>query len=774
MTLELLTARLTEAIADITAIEIAEALWLARQVGPVVSARPSETGDDLLQDQSPKPGTDADPEPRAASPPERRDQLQPSRGQQPPTPRARVNLPASSVPSVEVSGFRLQLPEASALPARQEIQRALRPLRRRVPAAHRPLLDEEMTARLTAETGIRLPVLATASQRWLDLALVIDAAPSMEIWAALVNDLHASLRNLGAFRDIRRWQLWPNGEGLSPYSAFSQAGTGTPRRPGELLDPAGRRLFLVVTDGSAKMWYDKTGARLLATWAANGPVAVLQPLPERLWSRTGLRTVRGEFRSTAPGTPTSRLTFTEHRRRPRLRGPDEIAVPVMEIAPAWFGSWAGLLTTGVAGSVPLPAAIATLGTRRHRLHSTGSGRDAAAVVAEPAVDRFRAAASPDAYRLATLLAAVPLELPVMRLVQATMMPDSGPAHLAEVVLSGLLAVNGDGPGFDFLSGVRPLLLDALTVSDINRVVDTVSGYIARHAGLAGRTFPAIVSLPDGRRQRIVDRSFAWIPPELLARLGLLRPLDDSDTATGSAEPQTMTTRGALGSDPAAEQIRDRLLNQVVAVSPEALVPVASMFFDWLRSLAAQHQMETGGRTLIPDVYRIDLAKHDYDRLRGHSEELAFLLAGAMTDLVETHGWATAQPIIVRLEQGLPGQEAVGVIAAAVSSRIPQCWLETRHGQRIPVPVGSWVIGRHGDQSLTFRDRKLSRAHARLDYDGSKLMITDLGSTNGTLINDQPVTRTALMNDDIVKVGGTVLRVIIIKPESNAYLEGPGG
>lgn len=54
------------------------------------------------------------------------------------------------------------------------------------------------------------------------------------------------------------------------------------------------------------------------------------------------------------------------------------------------------------------------------------------------VSRFRSAASPAAGQLAVYLAAAPLYLPVMQLVQRTMLPNSGPSELAEVLLSGLL------------------------------------------------------------------------------------------------------------------------------------------------------------------------------------------------------------------------------------------------------------------------------------------------------------------------------------------------
>jgi len=54
------------------------------------------------------------------------------------------------------------------------------------------------------------------------------------------------------------------------------------------------------------------------------------------------------------------------------------------------------------------------------------------------VRRFRAGVSPTAFKLACYLSAAWLNLPVMRLVQRVMLPESDTSHLAEVFLSGLL------------------------------------------------------------------------------------------------------------------------------------------------------------------------------------------------------------------------------------------------------------------------------------------------------------------------------------------------
>jgi pSer/pThr/pTyr-binding forkhead associated (FHA) protein len=54
---------------------------------------------------------------------------------------------------------------------------------------------------------------------------------------------------------------------------------------------------------------------------------------------------------------------------------------------------------------------------------------------------------------------------------------------------------------------------------------------------------------------------------------------------------------------------------------------------------------------------------------------------------------------------------------------------------------------------------VSRLHCRLSLDATaRLDVEDLGSTNGTWVNEKKIKRTALMAGDVVKVGRVVFAV----------------
>jgi len=68
------------------------------------------------------------------------------------------------------------------------------------------------------------------------------------------------------------------------------------------------------------------------------------------------------------------------------------------------------------------------------------------------------------------------------------------------------------------------------------------------------------------------------------------------------------------------------------------------------------------------------------------------------------------------------------------------------------------IGRSSECELVLRDPRASRQHARLTARDGVLVLTDLGSTNGTHVNGQRVSEVVLGEGDRISIGETVLIV----------------
>ncbi|MFI5036705.1 MAG: FHA domain-containing protein [Acidimicrobiales bacterium] len=81
------------------------------------------------------------------------------------------------------------------------------------------------------------------------------------------------------------------------------------------------------------------------------------------------------------------------------------------------------------------------------------------------------------------------------------------------------------------------------------------------------------------------------------------------------------------------------------------------------------------------------------------------------------------------------------------------------GERVEVDIAV-TIGRSADCDLQVPDTYLSSRHARLANDNGDLTIEDLGSTNGTYVNQELVQgRLLLERGDIVQVGGVLFEVV---------------
>ena len=80
------------------------------------------------------------------------------------------------------------------------------------------------------------------------------------------------------------------------------------------------------------------------------------------------------------------------------------------------------------------------------------------------------------------------------------------------------------------------------------------------------------------------------------------------------------------------------------------------------------------------------------------------------------------------------------------------------GRAFPIDPGL-TIGREAHNTIAMPDnKKCSRDHAKVWREGpEKYAVADLGSTNGTLLNDEKITRKSLKDGDVIAIGEVLLR-----------------
>ncbi|MEU8688450.1 SAV_2336 N-terminal domain-related protein [Streptomyces sp. NPDC048665] len=552
-----LVCRLREIGMDPDAVELSDALWLARWAG----AEDEGDGEGAAAGGGQGwPGTATEAGEAVPGPgdggPAGPDAARPAPWVEPeadvPVPDRRVTLyplPRDGAPSTRATGrikaLPIGVPAAPALPSLLELQRALRPLQayRSAAPALRTRLDETATAELSARAGgLILPVHRAVTRRDARLQLVLDAAPSMRVWDRMFAELHQAFAQLGAFGDIQVSHLHAGPDGEPAVSRSADPHAAPLHTVERLSDPTGRRITLLVSDCAGELWRAGRAHRLLHHLARLAPVAVLQPLPQRLWNRTLLPVTYGELtRGDTLGGTTLRVRTPGGA--PVVPPPGVLPVPVLPPEPVALGAWARLLSG--AGTGPVPGAV---GWVRPDQPPAPEARRTRRPTSVERISRFRAAASPTAGRLAVYLAAAPLCLPVMQLVQRTMLPGSGPSELAEVLLGGLVrrAEEDYGPDaaqwYEMDPDVREALLSTLGRDEAVLVLKHCSEYIEQHFGKGGANFPALAlaqlgGAADAEAQTRQPRERATAPAPAYAPRTGYPAAENGDNGDATLVPQ---------------------------------------------------------------------------------------------------------------------------------------------------------------------------------------------------------------------------------------------
>ena len=117
-----------------------------------------------------------------------------------------------------------------------------------------------------------------------------------------------------------------------------------------------------------------------------------------------------------------------------------------------------------------------------------------------------------------------------------------------------------------------------------------------------------------------------------------------------------------------------------------------------------------------------------------------------------------------------GAAAVSAAMSAAAAAVPEAasanadalpYLEVIEGQnqgsKTYLPFSSGSVGRSDDCTYTLDEDRASRHHADLLYENGRFAIRDNNSTNGTFLNDQPVSRQDLAFGDVITIGDMKLK-----------------
>ena len=103
-----------------------------------------------------------------------------------------------------------------------------------------------------------------------------------------------------------------------------------------------------------------------------------------------------------------------------------------------------------------------------------------------------------------------------------------------------------------------------------------------------------------------------------------------------------------------------------------------------------------------------------------------------------------------------GQPGYGQPGYGNQQRTATLSLDDGSGRTYDLTQGTHVIGRGQDSAFRLPDTGVSRRHLEISWDGQTATLSDLGSTNGTTVNGNPVQTWQLNDGDVVRVGHSSL------------------
>lgn len=195
-----------------------------------------------------------------------------------------------------------------------------------------------------------------------------------------------------------------------------------------------------------------------------------------------------------------------------------------------------------------------------------------------------------------------------------------------------------------------------------------------------------------------------------------------------------------------------------------------------RELDNNAQIVTRERSLVPNDFVIELGNHDYSRLAPYTSTLGHELVDLVREHAELQRFAFTGPVAVAFEEHpdlgtgqfrvrstvKAGVDRGGSYAPTVSSERSAAGYLTINGTQHPVVPPGLVLGRGSECDLRIDDPGVSRRHAEIRVHGqgaeAQLMVVDLGSTNGTVIDGVRAAQAPLSDGSRIVLGSTIVDV----------------
>jgi hypothetical protein len=174
------------------------------------------------------------------------------------------------------------------------------------------------------------------------------------------------------------------------------------------------------------------------------------------------------------------------------------------------------------------------------------------------------------------------------------------------------------------------------------------------------------------------------------------------------------------------------------------------------------------RILVPNKFTVRLSRSDYDRMA----DLGPTLVDELIQQVQRHATAQHYAFAGGISVKLKADENLGVGSIEIDSvnvKGSVAWTPVLdvNGKRHPITKSRTIIGRGSDADITVDDTGISRKHVEILWDGTRGQVNDLGSTNGSKLNGNPVHKAPLEPDSLIEIGRTRILFRVLAQSADA-------
>lgn len=502
---------------DIDAIELAESLWLSQYISKtaVISFTDNDTTE-ILDNKSIK--KDVNPTPNENELSQKNPKIKQSEQQN------RNDAPIHPIRDINSkNSLPFRAPLVRKLYKDNDLIYAFRHFRQKIVSRKQLKLDEDKIADHLVKTDIFRPFYKKSHEKKFSVVFIVDISENMQIWESEIAEFVKDVKNYHVFKNTIVYYV-DTTNGTPAFFTNKEKSSKLKSEWYKYTEP--NTICFILSDMVSESWSSGNLLGEFLYWQQYFSFAVVQMLPQRLWNSTKLIDASmGKMSSCRKISYNSQIysrveeiLVSEENELPKL-----LKIPILNFNESSIDAYGRVINSLLNNKID--------GALFEKEDFEGEYQYLKLddeIRAENRLKSFYKYASKISKELLELLAVTPLSLPIIKLIQHKLLPQSTQEHLSEVLTSNIIVKNQKLEGFyQFYKsaneeyGVREELIKKIGAKKAFQTIVKLSNVLKQHSGVFD--FLAYVvdhtTLKDGHEFNEINREFARISVTVLSEMG---------------------------------------------------------------------------------------------------------------------------------------------------------------------------------------------------------------------------------------------------------------